>query len=97
MNLLLCFSSRKILNEAATNNLWYLGHNLKQAGTTNKNPYQWFSDEESRQIVARIYSQENAANKIFNPVSKPNVVLILLESWTADIIEPLGRNCRSDS
>ncbi len=84
------FSSRKILNEAATNNLWYLGHNLKQAGTTNKNPYQWFSDEESRQIVARIYSQENAPDKIFNPVSKPNVVLILLESWTADIIEPLG-------
>lgn len=84
------FSSTKILNEAATNNLWYLGHNLKQAGTTNKNPYQWFSDEESTQIVAKIYSQDSIPDKFLNSVSKPNVVLILLESWTADIIEPLG-------
>lgn len=84
------FSSNKLLNEAATNNLWYLGHNLKQAGTTNKNPYQWFSDEESLQVVATLYAKKSDPDSIFNLNHKPNVVLILLESWTADIIEPLG-------
>ena len=84
------FSSNKLLNEAATNNLWYLGHNLKQAGTTNKNPYQWFSDEESIQVVASLYAKKSVPDSIFNMNHKPNVVLILLESWTADIIEPLG-------
>ena len=83
-------SSNKLLNEAATNNLWYLGHNLKQAGTTNKNPYQWFSDEESIQVVASLYAKKSVPDSIFNMNHKPNVVLILLESWTADIIEPLG-------
>ena len=84
------YSNHRLMNNIATNNIWYLGHNLKQAGLSEKNPYVWMEDETAEQIKNTLYNPTASSHQIFDTSQKPNVVILLLESWTADIIEPLG-------
>ncbi len=85
------FSSHRVLNQVAINNIWYLGHNVKQSGLNQENPYQWMTAQEAEKELDRLISKDlSRTKKIFEINQPPNVVLILLESWTADVIEPLG-------
>lgn len=84
------YSTHRILNQIATNNIWYLGHNLKQSGITEKNPYVWMKPEEALQLRNILYQSESDSITPLITKPNPNVVIILLESWTSDIIEPLG-------
>jgi len=84
------FSEHRVLNNIAVNNIWYLGHNLKQSDISEKNPYQWMTDSDALQMKNSMYTYEPGNLNIFDSLTKPNVVIILLESWTGDIIEPLG-------
>lgn len=85
------FSSSRMLNQVAVNNIWYLGHNVSQTGLSQKNPYNWMKPEVASAIANKLLNKNSAnAFPIFNVTKKPNVVIVLLESWTADIIEPLG-------
>ncbi len=85
------FSAHRVLNQAAINNIWYLGHNVMQSGLKQENPYQWMTDQEAQDLVEKLITNDSAGTKkIFDLKKPPNVVLILLESWTADVIEPLG-------
>ncbi len=85
------FSTNRTLNQVAVNNIWYLGHNLSQSGISQKNPYQWMAENKASGIVHDLINKkEKKPFPVFNLKEKPNVVVILLESWTADVIEPLG-------
>lgn len=84
------YSPHRILNQIATNNIWYLGHNLKQSGMTEKNPYVWMKKEEAIFLRDALYKSESDSIVPLITTSKPNVVILLLESWTSDIIKPLG-------
>lgn len=85
------FSSHRILNQVAINNIWYLGHNVMQSGLKQENPYQWMTAAEAKEEVNKLISKDlSQTKKIFNTNQPPNVVLLLLESWTSDVIEPLG-------
>lgn len=84
------YSQHRILNQIATNNIWYLGHNLKQSGVTEKNPYVWMKKEEAISLRNTLYQSEGDSIVPLITISKPNVVILLLESWTSDIIKPLG-------
>lgn len=85
------FSSYNSLNLAATNPVWNLGHELSQSGLNQENPFVFLPDEET-QILSDSLLKKNPADtaSVFNLRGKPNVVIILLESWTADIIESLN-------
>ncbi|MBL0341912.1 MAG: sulfatase-like hydrolase/transferase [Bacteroidetes bacterium] len=84
------FSNKRVLNNIAINNIWYLGHNLKQSDVSEKNPYTWMDDNKALQIKNSLFIPVQDRENIFNLNKQPNLVFILLESWTADIIEPLG-------
>ena len=78
------------LNQMAINHVWYLGHNLHQSGFEEENLYVFMSEEEAEtRTKTYLKKSESDTTEIFNIRQKPNVVIILLESWTADIIEPL--------
>lgn len=85
------FSDKIILNHIATNNAFNLYisifENLKNL---DKNPYTIFSDEDARRTVENIYSIEKDTTIKILMAERPNVVLLLLESWSADLIESLG-------
>jgi phosphoglycerol transferase MdoB-like AlkP superfamily enzyme len=83
------YSTLQINNHIATNNIWYLAHSLVEANDTD-NPYQFMSTEEAtkRTDSLQFKAQQKASN--LSKINKPNVVFIVLESWTVDIIQELG-------
>jgi phosphoglycerol transferase MdoB-like AlkP superfamily enzyme len=85
------FSNKPILNHAAINTEWNLVHDLLNQNFSTENPYKYYSDDEAAAIVKELYSNipKPQSSQILN-TPRPNVVFILLESFTADVIESLG-------
>jgi phosphoglycerol transferase MdoB-like AlkP superfamily enzyme len=88
------FSKDAVLNDAATNTLWFflldISHNSKFL--SGENPFRSMSREEARATLRKL---REPALKRPSPVSilrhkKPNLVFIVLESWSADLVEELG-------
>lgn len=84
------YSSVPINNHIATNNIWYLVHSIVDANNTG-NPYEFMGKEEAEKTTAKLYTP-TSMQKItpFLKTQRPNIVIIILESWTADIIKSLG-------
>lgn len=83
------FSTKPILNHAAVNTEWNLLSDFIHSRDSDKNPFQKMEDRIAEKLIAPYL------NSYSNPVSvltqeRPNVVLIILESFTADLIEGLG-------
>jgi len=84
------YSSIPINNHIATNNIWYLAHSFVDASNTG-NPYVFMDKEEAKKITASLYSATSTKRITpFLKTTRPNIVIIVLESWTADIIKTLG-------
>lgn len=83
------YSSIPINNHIATNNIWYLVHSLLDANDT-KNPYEFMALDEAKKITASLYQTPKNKSTVIFKSPQPNVVIIVLESWTADIIKALG-------
>lgn len=84
------FSSTPVLNHVATNNIWYLGHNIIQSQITGENPYTFYDNQTAAKIVNSLYeTNKDSTLKVFNftDTVKPNVVIIILESWSADVVD----------
>jgi len=86
------FSEHRVLNNIATNPIWHLGSSLKRSSIHDTNPYLFMSNEKAAFELNKILPNQMPGNNLENilSVKNPNIILILLESWTADVIEPLG-------
>lgn len=85
------FSKHQILNNGATNSAFNLFasayDHIKNAG---KNPFLEMPSEKAQSIVKQLLIQgSDSIPKILNN-TQPNIVLLILESWSADLIESLG-------
>ena len=82
------YSNLQINNQIATNNIWYLAHSILDAND-NKNPYVFMDIKKAKQITDDLFkTTSDKTQTVFK--GKPNIVIIILESWTADIIKALG-------
>lgn len=83
------FSDRMVLNDAATNPVWYLFDNINRHRGHSSDAYTFLPDREAEKILRDIlpHGQESPTLQLD---SGTNIVLIVLESWTADIIGPMG-------
>jgi phosphoglycerol transferase MdoB-like AlkP superfamily enzyme len=85
------FSQKNILNLAATNNIFNLYisvfENLKNLKT---NPYTYFSQGKATEIVQSLYAVEKDTTISVLKTTRRNIVILLMESWSADLIESLG-------
>ncbi len=84
------FSSETILNHAAVNTEWNLLQDVLSNKYGNDNPYKYYSPEEARSIVASLFEKPSGKSTNILTTAKPNVVLIVVESFTAELIESLG-------
>ncbi len=87
------FSSKPFLNYAAVNTEWsFLNNVLKskfsKGGT--KNPYQYYPKKEADEVVRSLYQPATAPTPSILTTQHPNVVIIIMESFTADVVESLG-------
>ena len=83
------YSSTPILNHAAVNTEWALLHSL-MSGSGNKNPFEFYKKEEAEAIVHELYPQVSSdSTQSILSVKHPNIVLVIMESYTADVVESL--------
>ncbi|WP_169728011.1 LTA synthase family protein [Adhaeribacter aquaticus] len=84
------FSDKAFANHAAVNLPWNLMYSLSKKNFDLKNPYHYFPDSTARQYVAEMYKYP--AGKVL-PVLKderPNIIFIILESYTGKLVGCLG-------
>jgi|WetSurSiteA1Bulk_404760.scaffolds.fasta_scaffold01302_3 phosphoglycerol transferase MdoB-like AlkP superfamily enzyme len=75
-------------NQAAINVLWNTGHSLLEKKDM-PNPYKTMDDQTSKQYLSELFAEDTTAVAMLK-TSRPNVILVILESFTAKLIEPLG-------
>lgn len=85
------FATAPFPNHAATNVVWYFMYDMVHAKGLKKNPYKAMKENEAKQLISPIIapSSNSASLSILN-TKRPNVVFIILESFTADLVESLG-------
>lgn len=84
------FSSKPFLNHAAINTQWNLMHDILKNKNGNNNPYNYYPKTEAAQIVKELFIKPNTEPLKVLTTDHPNIVFIIMESFTADIIESLG-------
>lgn len=82
------FHHEAFANHAAINVYWNLGYSLSKM-KSGKNPYKYFKEEKAESIFKSLFPETEKKEKIILK-PRPNIVFIILESFTAKVIEPLG-------
>lgn len=83
-------SARPVLNLSAMNGVWNVIVLLAEPPAIAANPYAYLPQAEAEAIFRRLHAPGNGPAKRIARVDRPNVLLVLLESWTADVIGRLG-------
>lgn len=85
------FSKHNVLNLASVNSGWNLGQSfLENRMVLKGNPFVYFSAHEAKKTVQELYKTEKDSTINFLKIPKPNIVLVILEGWSADMIKSLG-------
>ncbi|WP_299760628.1 LTA synthase family protein [uncultured Pontibacter sp.] len=85
------FSDKPFANHAGLNMPWNLMHALLKYEQSGSNPYKYMPEQEAQKKVASLYLAANSDSKEqLLHVQRPNVLFIILESYTAKFIGSLG-------
>ena len=85
------YSKNNLLNLTSVNNGFNLYISIfENLPNFNHNPFVFMDSKLAEQTVSRIYHvRKDSTIRILKTV-RPNIVLLILESWSADLIESLG-------
>jgi phosphoglycerol transferase MdoB-like AlkP superfamily enzyme len=84
------FSKHAVLNFATLNGFWNLAELASKPMEAQTNPYQYYKHEEAVKTLTAMHEiKADSTISILN-TAKPNIVIIFLESWAADVIGCLG-------
>ena len=82
--------TKAFANHAAINVVWNFLYNLNSSHTRLKYPENFLPKQVADQHFRELYpGQDSTTTKVFR-IEKPNIILFILESFTANVIEPLG-------
>lgn len=84
------FSKDQLLNNAAVNTEWNLISSILAAKMTKSNPYSYLDSGTAQNIVRKLYSAEKDTTIHLLTTRRPNIVLVIIESFTADLTKTLG-------
>lgn len=84
------FSNHQILNHASLNTEWNLMSSILAGSRAKKNPYRYFDQKQADLNVSELYKVEKDTTISFLKTDKPNVIIFILESFTADLTKVLG-------
>jgi phosphoglycerol transferase MdoB-like AlkP superfamily enzyme len=82
------FSTSRMHNLIAVNPGWSVVESIYAARSTSKNPFKFFPMDEARAEARKFFV--SGEHRSILTRKKPNVVLLILESWTADVVPSLG-------
>ncbi|ARS34915.1 hypothetical protein CA264_05375 [Pontibacter actiniarum] len=85
------FSDKPFANHAGLNMPWNLMHALLKYEKSSHNPYQYMPEQEAKERVQQLYAAASVdSSQHLLRTERPNVLFIILESYTAKFIESLG-------
>jgi phosphoglycerol transferase MdoB-like AlkP superfamily enzyme len=85
------YSTHAPLNHLATNTSWNLLFNiLKTNKASKKAGVKYFEDKIIQKNIQEIYTANPKEQEKILRYTRPNVVLVILESYTSDVVETLG-------
>ncbi|WP_457289270.1 LTA synthase family protein [Pedobacter sp. UYP24] len=84
------FSNEQVLNIAAVNTEWNLLSSIIDSKKTKSNPYIYLSTSNAKQLVDSLYRVDKDTTISVISIRKPNIVLFIMESFTADLTASLG-------
>ncbi len=84
------YSNYQILNHASLNTAWNLASSILVSNKTKTNPYLYKDQKQAEIEIAELFSTKTDSTLSILNVEKPNVVLFILESFTADLTKSLG-------
>ncbi|WP_262326709.1 LTA synthase family protein [Carboxylicivirga litoralis] len=82
------FSSHRYANHCAINPIWNLAYDMKKMDKT-KVRYKYMDDEKANTIFNELTQHSGQYQSVLN-TKRPNVVVVLLESFAAHVIKDLG-------
>ncbi|MBC7567502.1 MAG: sulfatase-like hydrolase/transferase [Pedobacter sp.] len=84
------FSNTQVLNLASVNTEWNLLSSLIASNKTKANPYIYEDTKEAADIVSGLYAVAKDTTINVLTTQRPNIVLFIMESFTADLTATLG-------
>ena len=84
------FSNNIVLNHASVNTEWNLIQDVINNKFDNENPYKYYEKDEAKKIVSSLFKKPSQSTVKFLKSERPNIVLIVLESFTAELVGSLG-------
>ena len=85
------FSTNSFANHAAVNPLWNFFDSIVQAKDITENPYLYLKNEEAKEIITSLYTDNQSFEKIINKnILKPNVIVIVWETLSSKVVGCLG-------
>lgn len=86
------YSDKPFLNHAAVNTAWnFLASWLDNTQNETSNPYALLNDSEAQALLQNIQQQHrNSPAFSFSSSTQPNVLFIVLEGWSADVVAYTG-------
>lgn len=88
------FSRYPFVNATTVNNLFSITVSIIENVSLDQNAFTFYPNQEAEQRVKQLYTPHKDTVIDILSTTKPNVVLILLESWSADLVESLGGDSR---
>ncbi|MEO8413733.1 MAG: LTA synthase family protein [Ginsengibacter sp.] len=83
------FSEKLFADHAALNLPWNIVFSILNKNS-NVNPFHYFSKDKARQLVAELYNTGPVKIPTILAVKKPNIIFIIMESFTAKFVGCLG-------
>lgn len=83
------YSKNMMLNDAASNSVFYLLSNVLQHFEAVE-PYRFYESQEARNTIDILFNPQKDTNIVFIQHPKPNICLIVLEGWSANAVGALG-------
>ncbi|MCD0490195.1 LTA synthase family protein [Pedobacter sp. MC2016-14] len=85
------YSDDSILNHAAVNTEWNLMYSVLAATGPHKNHYLYLTPKDADENLKALFSVKKDSTIQVLTTKRPNVVLVIMESFTADLTSVLGR------
>ncbi|HYF70275.1 MAG TPA: sulfatase-like hydrolase/transferase [Ohtaekwangia sp.] len=81
-------NTKPFANHAAINVVWNFLYSVRKSANQNY-PENFFDKKATNRLIDSLYTSGDSTISILK-TSRPNIILLILESFTADVIEPLG-------
>lgn len=85
------FSKNNTLNVCSVNTFWNVVHSIHEnIENANVNVYAFTTKEKADNLVQNIYLPQKDSTIKFLNYDKPNIVFIIFEGWSSDVIQSCG-------